>query len=119
MIARFTSGSLLLPALDRYPWLAWENESMQSRPSSLRSPQAKALLIVTLVVLLAVLNWLAPAHAVILHNVIHHLNVLPFMLAGMFFGWRGALKTVLLASVLQTPSIRRHWFHESLDAQDQ
>jgi len=56
---------------------------------------------------------------VILHNVLHHLNILPFMLAGMFFGWRGALKTILLATVLQGPSIYRHWFQEPLDAQDQ
>ena len=41
------------------------------------------------------------------------------MLAGMFFGWRGALKTILLATVLQGPSIYRHWFQEPLDAQDQ
>jgi signal transduction histidine kinase len=62
---------------------------------------------------------MAPAQNVILHNVLHHLNILPFMLAGMFFGWRGALKTILLASVLQGPSIYRHWFQEPLDAQDQ
>ncbi len=92
---------------------------MSSRPSSLRSPQAKALLIVTLVIALAVFSWMAPAQHVILHNVLHHLNILPFMLAGMFFGWRGALKTILLATVLQGPSIYRHWFQEPLDAQDQ
>jgi two-component system, NtrC family, sensor histidine kinase HydH len=119
MITRLTSASLLLPALDSYPWLTWDNGRMSSRPSRLRSPQAKALLIVALVIVLAVLNWMAPARDVILHNVLHHLNVLPFMLAGMFFGWRGALKTVLLATVLQGPSIYRHWFQEPLDAQDQ
>jgi two-component system, NtrC family, sensor histidine kinase HydH len=119
MIPRYTSASLLLPSLDGYPWSTWENGSMFSRPSSLRSPRAKALLIVALVIALAVFNWMAPAHHVILHNVLHHLNILPFMLAGMFFGWRGALKTVLLATVLQGPSIYRHWFQEPLDAQDQ
>ncbi len=92
---------------------------MAPRPSSLRTPRVQALLIVILVVALAVFNWMAPARAVILHNVLHHLNILPFMLAGMFFGWRGALKTVLLATVLQAPSIHRHWFQEPLDAQDQ
>ena len=92
---------------------------MSSYPSSLRSKRAKALLIVVLVIALAVFSWMAPANALILHNVLHHLNILPFMLAGMFFGWRGALKTILLATVLQTPSIYRHWFHEPLDAQDQ
>ncbi|MEA3005619.1 MAG: two-component system, NtrC family, sensor histidine kinase HydH, partial [Acidobacteriaceae bacterium] len=92
---------------------------MSSRPSRLRSPRPKALLIVTLVIALAVFSWMAPARDVILHNVLHHLNILPFMLAGMFFGWRGALKTILLATVLQGPSIYRHWFQEPLDAQDQ
>src|ERR1700735_3730896 len=120
VITRLTSASLLQPALDGYPWSTWENGSMPSRPSSLRSPRAKALLIVILVVALAVFNWMAPAHHVILHNVLHHLNILPFMLAGMFFGWRGALKTILLlATLLQGPSIYRHWFQEPLDAQDQ
>ena len=92
---------------------------MSSRPSSLRSPRAKASLIVILVIALAAFNWMVPPHHVILHNVLHHLNILPFMLAGMFFGWRGALKTILLATVLQGPSIYRHWFQEPLDAQDQ
>jgi signal transduction histidine kinase len=92
---------------------------MASRPSSLHAARVKALLIVVLVIALAVFNWIAPAHAVILHNVLHHLNILPFMLAGMFFGWRGAIKTVLLATLLQAPSIHRHWFQEPLDAQDQ
>lgn len=119
MPARLTSVPLLLPALDSYPWSTWENESMSSRPSSLRSSRAKALLVVILVIALAVSNWMAPARAVILHNVLHHLNVLPFMLAGLFFGWRGALKTILLAGVLLAPSIHRHWHHAELDAQDQ
>src|SRR6202021_1600001 len=30
-----------------------------------------------------------------------------------------ALKTVLLATLLQAPSIQRHWYRESLDAQDE
>ena len=87
--------------------------------SRLRSTRAQAVLIVALVIALAVFTWIAPPHAVVLHNVLHHLNILPFMLAGMFFGWRGALKTVLLATVLQAPSIYRHWFRMPLDAQDQ
>jgi two-component system, NtrC family, sensor histidine kinase HydH len=88
-------------------------------PSNLRSRRAQAVLIVALVIALAVFTWIAPPHAVVLHNVLHHLNILPFMLAGMFFGWRGALKTVLLATILQAPSMYRHWFRMPLDAQDQ
>jgi signal transduction histidine kinase len=101
------------------PGRAWENESMALISPSLRSTRAKAMLIVALVIALAVFTWIAPPRAVVLHNVLHHLNILPFMLAGMFFGWRGALKTVLLATVLQAPSICRHWFRMPLDAQDQ
>lgn len=101
------------------PGLAWENDTMTLLPASLRSVRAKAVLIVALVIALAVFTWIAPPHAVVLHNVLHHLNILPFLLAGMFFGWRGALKTVLLATVLQAPSIYRHWHHMPLDAQDQ
>jgi two-component system, NtrC family, sensor histidine kinase HydH len=75
--------------------------------------------IALLVVLLAVFTWMVPPHAEVLHNVLHHLNFLPFMLAGMVFGWRGALKTILLATLLQFPSVYRHWFRAPLDAKDQ
>jgi len=98
---------------------AWENDDMALIPSSLRSMRAKAVLIAMLVVILAVFTWIVPPHAVVLHNVLHHLNILPFMLAGLFFGWRGALKTVLLSAVLLAPSVYRHWFRAPLDAQDQ
>ncbi len=92
---------------------------MPSVPASLRSPRVTAALIAILVVTLAIFTWIAPPRAEVLHNILHHLNILPFMLAGMFFGWRGALKTILLALVLQAPSIHRHWFRAPLDAQDQ
>jgi two-component system, NtrC family, sensor histidine kinase HydH len=98
---------------------AWENESMLSVPATLRSSRMKAALIAFLVVALAVVTWLTPPHAVVLHNILHHLNILPFMFAGFFFGWRGAIKTILLAAVLQAPSLYRHWFTAPLDAQDQ
>jgi signal transduction histidine kinase len=98
---------------------AWENDEMGLIPSWLRTDRAKAVLIVLLVVTLAVYTWIVPPHAVVWHNILHHLNILPFMLAGMFFGWRGALKTVLFTTVLMVPSMYRHWFHAPLDAQDQ
>jgi two-component system, NtrC family, sensor histidine kinase HydH len=112
MVSQPTTVPLMPLALDRYPWTQWENESM-------RSSRAKAALIVILVIALAALSWVVPAGDVILHNVLHHLNILPFLLAGMFFGWRGAVKTIVLATVLQAPSIYRHWYEEPLDAQDQ
>ena len=78
-----------------------------------------AALIAVMVVTLAVFTWMVPPHAEVLHNILHHLNILPFMLAGLLFGWRGALRAVLLATVLQTPSIVRHWHRAPLNAQDQ
>jgi len=97
---------------------AWDNQTMLLR-DRLRSDRMKAIGIVFLVVTLAVFTFIAPPRAVVLHNILHHMNILPFMLAGMFFGWRGALKTLVLACVLQTPSIAKHWHSAPLDSQDQ
>ena len=47
------------------------------------------------------------------------MNIIPFLLAGLLFGWRGALTAVIFAAVVQTPSINRHWVTWPLDAQDQ
>jgi signal transduction histidine kinase len=85
----------------------------------MRSERVQAVLIALLVVLLAVFTWFLPPRAEVLHNILHHLNILPFMLAGMVFGWKGALRTILLAVLLQAPSIYRHWQRVPLDAEDQ
>ena len=92
---------------------------MSLMPDNLRSQQAKAILVALLVFTLAIFTWIAPLHEVVLHNILHHLNILPFMLAGMFFGWRGAGKTILFACVLQIPLIYRHWSRAPIDAKDQ
>ncbi len=92
---------------------------MASLRVSVLAPRVQAPVIALLVTILAVFTWIAPPHAEVLHNILHHLNILPFMLAGLLLGWRGALKALLLATVLQTPSIHRHWFIAPLDAQDQ
>ncbi len=92
---------------------------MQPRALPIVPRRAMAALIALMVVVLAVFTWMVPPRAVVLHNVLHHLNILPFMLAGLIFGWRGAARAILLATVLQTPSIYRHWHAASLDAQDQ
>ena len=98
---------------------AWENDAMPSVSAMLRTTRNKAALIGFLVLFLAVSTWLVPPHDVVLHNVLHHLNILPFMLGGLFFGWRGAVKTLLLSVVLLSPGIYRHWFRAPVDAQDQ
>ncbi len=92
---------------------------MQTRALPIVPRRAMAALIALMVVVLAVFTWMVPPRAVVLHNVLHHLNILPFMLAGLIFGWRGAARAILLATVLQAPSLYRHWHTAPLDAQDQ
>ena len=91
----------------------------QWRPEAATLRRMLAVLVAVLVVALAVFTWMAPPRAVVLHNILHHLNILPFMLAGLIFGWRGTLRAIALAVVLQAPSIYRHWHRNPLDAQDQ
>jgi two-component system, NtrC family, sensor histidine kinase HydH len=98
---------------------AWENTPMASVQSRIRSSESKAAVIVVLIVALAITTWIIPPHAVVLHNILHHLNILPFMLAGMIFGWKGALRAILFAIVLQAPIVYRHWYRAPVDAQDQ
>jgi two-component system sensor histidine kinase HydH len=98
---------------------AWEDRPMESVQSRIRSSEAKAAVIVFLIVALAVTTWIIPPHAVVLHNILHHLNILPFMLAGMIFGWKGALRAIVFAVVLQAPIVYRHWYRAPVDAQDQ
>src|SRR6187402_2890676 len=112
-------------------WPAWDDEGMPllsvGLQSALRTEGLSPLLfrrlkiatVVVLVITLAFFTWVTPPHAEVLHNILHHLNILPFMLAGLFFGWRGAMKTILLALALQAPSIHRHWYGAPVDAQDQ
>ncbi|QNI38395.1 sensor histidine kinase [Edaphobacter sp. 4G125] len=85
----------------------------------LRTPQVKATAIALLIVLLALTTWFTSPRAVALHNVLHHLNFLPFMMAGMLFGWRGAVKAFAFGILMQSPIIARHWSHWPMDAQDQ
>lgn len=119
MVYKITLASLSPVPATLLPDRTWENQDMAILPETLRSQQAKAALIALLVIGLALFTWAVPPHAVVLHNILHHLNILPFMLAGMFFGWKGAVRTILLAIILLAPSTYRHWFHAPLDAQDQ
>lgn len=92
---------------------------MRLSPTMLRSPRLQAGVIGVMLLVLALLTWVTSPRAVVAHNILHHLNILPLMLGGMLFGWRGALKVLLLAALLQAPSIYRHWHWDPLDAQDQ
>jgi two-component system, NtrC family, sensor histidine kinase HydH len=68
---------------------------------------------------LAVVPWLVPATDVEAHNILHHLNFLPFMAAGMLYGWRGALISTFCAGVLQLPHLLAVWNVARFEASDQ
>ena len=53
-------------------------------------PHTGGLLIAVFLACLAGLTLMIPAPTVWAHNILHHLNFLPLMIAGMLFGWRGA-----------------------------
>ena len=102
------------------PTAAWDNQdTMAVSLSAPRSIGWKAIYIGIPILLLALTTWVVPPHAVELHNILHHLNFIPLMMAGMIFGWRGALWALLFALVVQGPGIAHHWKAFPLDAQDQ
>jgi two-component system sensor histidine kinase HydH len=99
---------------------AWENRKKMSLPwANLQSAYWKAAFIAALILILAVVTWFTPPRAVEAHNILHHLNFLPLMMAGMLFGWRGAAWALLFAISAQAPTIVRHSDRWPLDAQDQ
>jgi two-component system sensor histidine kinase HydH len=82
-------------------------------------PQVGVFLIAAMLTSIAVLTFVIPATDVSTHNVLHHLNFLPLMIAGMLFGLRGAVYTSLFAFAVDAPVIVRHWYTWPLDAKDQ
>lgn len=82
-------------------------------------PQVGAALIAVMLTSFAGLTFVIPAADVSAHNILHHLNFLPLMIAGMLFGWRGAIYASVFAFVVDTPVVVRHWFEWPLDAKDQ
>jgi two-component system, NtrC family, sensor histidine kinase HydH len=82
-------------------------------------PQFGALLIGVLLSTFAGLTVAVPATNITAHNVLHHLNFLPLMIAGMLFGWRGAAYASVFAFAANIPGIARHWVEWPLDAKDQ
>lgn len=112
----------LPPLLEQTQTSAWENKEMGHASRSLRilrKPQVKAAVIAAMIVVLALTTWLTSPRAIALHNVLHHLNFLPFMMAGMLFGWRGAVKALLFGLVVEAPIIAHHWLRFPIDASDQ
>ena len=82
-------------------------------------PQMGAVLIALMLACLVALTAVIPVGNVSAHNILHHLNFLPLMVAGMLFGWRGAINASLFAFAINAPIIARHWFEWPLDAKDQ
>ena len=78
-----------------------------------------ALLIVAAIVLLAGITILVPGSEITAHNILHHLNFLPLMIAGMLFGWRGACIAAVCAGAVNAPLIAEHWAEWPVDAKDQ
>ena len=72
-----------------------------------------------LIVLLAAFSLAVSPRAMELHNILHHLNFLPFMMGGLIFGWRGAAWSFAFAVLLQTPIILHNWEISPFDSQDQ
>jgi len=98
----------------------WKNSrGMSQLAADARTRQGETAGIAAMIVLLGVVTWFVPPEMVEMHNILHHLNFLPLMIAGMLFGWRGALYALLLAACIDTPSVLRHWISWPLDAQDQ
>jgi len=77
------------------------------------------VLISALLLLLAFLSTIVPASDISAHNILHHLNFLPLMMAGMLFGWRGAAIASAIAAIVNAPGIAQHWAQWPMDAKDQ
>src|SRR5215472_12849934 len=101
-------------SLSSYPFVMAQGQNRWS----LR-PRIGVALIAVFLVLLAALTIAIPAENVSAHNILHHLTFLPLMIAGMLFGWRGALWAALFAGAVNAPEIARHWTDSPLDAKDQ
>jgi signal transduction histidine kinase len=85
----------------------------------LKRPALQASLIAAFILILALVTLAVPSSDLVTHNVLHHLNFLPLMLAGMLFGWRGALVAALFGFLTDAPVIAAHWKTWPLDAKDQ
>ena len=64
-----------------------------------------AILLAAGISLLTLLLWVVPVGDVQTHNLLHHLNFIPLVSAGMLLGWRGAAATMLFTFLLQGPHI--------------
>jgi two-component system, NtrC family, sensor histidine kinase HydH len=101
-------------ALSRYafPMGVLERLGLQKRRTA-------ELLIALPILLIAGLGAIVPVSDVTTHNILHHLNFLPLMIAGMLFGWRGAAIASISTALVNAPLIAHNWIEWPLDAKDQ
>ena len=90
-----------------------------SAQSWLKHSSVQAVLIASFILLLGISSLLVPGHDIEIHNLLHHLNFLPLMLAGMLFGWRGAGVASIFSALIDAPVIAHYWRTWPLDAKDQ
>ncbi len=105
-----------VPEVDHSGYALLMSSSQRAWPEKSRTAW---LLIAALLVLLAVLTYFVPGSYVSAHNILHHLNFLPLMMAGMLFGWRGAAIASAVAVLVNAPGIAQHWVQWPMDAKDQ
>jgi signal transduction histidine kinase len=71
------------------------------------------------VLALSAAQQLLPMERVHIHNFLQHLYFLPLVVAGLTFGWQGALWAGLGVAAAQTPHILRSWGPQHVNAIDQ
>jgi two-component system, NtrC family, sensor histidine kinase HydH len=84
-----------------------------------RDPRFLAVMVGLAIVAFAIVPWFVPLSHLQAHNVLHHLNFIPLMLAGMLLGWRGALAGTAFAWIAHFPHILHTWHVARFDAGDQ
>lgn len=85
----------------------------------MKDPRWQWTIIGSGIVVLAIVPWFVPLADIQAHNVLHHLNFIPLMVAGMLFGWRGAAFATFCALAVHTAHLHRSWTINPVDASDQ
>jgi signal transduction histidine kinase len=80
---------------------------------------SRGLLVAAGTLILAVFAWIIPPVDIQAHNILHHLNFIPLMVAGMVFGLRGSLLATAFAVVAHAPHLAAIWNTANADATDQ
>ena len=83
------------------------------------SPLLHVTIIAACILVLAACAWMVPAKYILAHNILHHLNFIPLMLAGMLYGWRGAIFSMLFAALVYAPHLIMASDISRMEANDQ